>query len=139
MPIEGLSIKSVVSGRELVLHGPRPFEFTAELRGGPAMAMTDVYSPPDYNYLAGFLEELAALDAPWKEARRWSSLDKELRLSATCTSLGRVQFTVQLEPQLGGEEGWSVTADIAYDFGMLPSLALDARRFCDRLSALSRL
>lgn len=139
MAIDGLSIKSVISSRELLIHSLRPFEFTVDLRGSGTTATTDVYAPPGSDELVVFLEALAALDAPWKAERQWSSLEGEFRLSARCTALGRVTFAVQLQRQFGGDEQWSVSADIAYHLGALPSLALDARRFFDRLSASQRL
>jgi hypothetical protein len=125
------SLKSNASDRELVFSSPRPDYFVVELRGRALGVTREVYAYTDAHGLSAFFAKLAACERPWVGTQRWDSLEGEFSLSAACTALGQVSFTVRIRDMLGGPEEWEVSAKIASELGALPAVAANARQFFD--------
>ena len=79
--------------------------------------------------MASFFNDLASFTIPWDGERRWESLERDFQISATCTSLGCVNLSVILQRRMGAREEWQVSADLAYELGLLPVLARAAGQF----------
>lgn len=76
----------------------------------------------DGAHLSGFLRELGQVSKPWEGARHWRSLADELRIEATCDSLGHVTLVVTLTPRPWAPS-WSASATFTYALGDLLRLA----------------
>jgi hypothetical protein len=124
-----LSIKSRSSDRELFFLNPRQDYFTVELRGSSVRATRDVYAYTDASGLAKLFSKLAASKRPWVGAERWEALEGEFSISAQCSTLGQVSFSVLIRDHLGGPEEWSVSAVLETELGGLPGIAADAQLF----------
>ncbi|WP_430438497.1 DUF6228 family protein [Noviherbaspirillum suwonense] len=76
--------------------------------------------------LASFIDFFVALreqQQPWQGIRTWVSLEGDLKLSATCSSLGGVVFQVELRGLQGAPEEWQVVAGIESELGQLDRIA----------------
>jgi hypothetical protein len=124
-----LSIKSNASDRELVLLSPRPNYFVVELRGVTLSAVRKVCAYTDAKGLSSLFSRLAAIGRPWVGVESWQSLEGGFSISAQCSALGHVSFSVVIRDQFGGPEEWSVSACITTDLGQLSRLATDAQSF----------
>ena len=77
--------------------------------------------------LVDWLRELAGSRDAWDGEERWRSLADELRLAATCDSLGHVALVVSIQPR-PWEPTWRAEVTLRYSLGDLTSAAdqLDA-------------
>jgi uncharacterized protein DUF6228 len=125
------SIKSNASDRELVFLSPRSDHFIVQLRGTALQVSREVYAYTDARGLSDFFGELAACRRPWGETRIWESLEGEFALSAACSALGQVTFSIRIRDMLGGAEEWDVKARVVTELGALPTIAGHARLFFD--------
>ena len=91
----------------------------------------EVYAYTDARGLSDFFGELAACRRPWGETRSWESLEGEFALSAACSALGQVTFSIRIRDMLGGPEEWDVKARVVTELGALPTIAGHARLFFD--------
>ena len=123
------SIHSVNSDRELVIRDRNGERFTVDLKGSELFASVDVWLHPVANDLHTFFQELANLANAWQGARAWESLEGELSLSATCSTLGQVTFLVRLSHHAGSPEDWEVRARLVTELGQLEKIAKEAKTF----------
>jgi hypothetical protein len=124
------SIKSSSSDKEIVFSAPEKDYFTVELKSDEVRAIRKVYafSPQNPGPKALFAR-IARHDRPWESEEGWGSLEGEFSLSATCSQLGVVTFSLSLLSRLGGPEDWSISATLTSDLGQLPSIAAGAEQF----------
>jgi Family of unknown function (DUF6228) len=80
----------------------------------------DVISFEDIR-LSDFLIDLSTSPRAWDGSRVWRSLGNELRVNATCDSLGHVTLTVTLQPR-PWKPTWAATATLQYHLGDLNEL-----------------
>jgi hypothetical protein len=57
------------------------------------------------------------------------SIEHDLRLSATCSPLGAVTFTVDIVGLQHSPEEWRVSASLVTEFGQLQNLSARAKQF----------
>jgi hypothetical protein len=122
------SIHSASSNKELVLSHRKGDYFQAQLRG-VVESRIRVYSYLKEDHLIAFFKGLAAKVRPWEGELSWESLEGELSISATCSTLGHVLFKVKLWGETGSPEAWRVDTGITYDFGQLMALARSVEKF----------
>ena len=100
---------------------------TARLEGHEISGSVEVWvETGDVAGLANFFGELGRLDKPWTGALSWGSMESDLTVSATCTSLGAVTFLVNMSGLPGAAEEWRLQAGIETEFGQLSRLAMEA-------------
>jgi hypothetical protein len=123
------SVHSVDSDRELVFRDRNGERFTVELKGSELFGSVDVWLHPVANDLHIFFQELAGFPNAWQGARAWESLEGELSLSATCSTLGQVTFFVKFYHRAGSPEDWEVRARLVTELGQLEKIAKEAKIF----------
>jgi hypothetical protein len=130
MALSSFSIKSSSSDRELVFSEPRKDYFTVELRGNEPRAIRKVYAySPHSPNIAAFFGRLASYDGPWESVECWESLEGEFALSATCSVLGVITFTLSMHGRLDSQDKWRISTTIIVEFGQLPGIASSAEQF----------
>jgi hypothetical protein len=70
--------------------------------------------------VSAFFREMAEAWTGWDGAKRWTSLDGELNLSATISKLGQVELTVELVTLTS-----SMSTRLALEAGSLERVARD--------------
>jgi hypothetical protein len=125
------SIRSSSTAKELRFLNAANFCFSVELRGAEIYAVREVYCPPGSTDFAGFFARLASHERPWDGVQSCESLEGELALSAQCSPLGVVTFSVRIRGQIGVQEEWQLTSDLVSDLGGLPRIAAAAGHFFD--------
>jgi hypothetical protein len=125
------TIHSVDSEKELVFSLYQGEQFQVDLKGYEVSAMVNVWNGGKCysSSLPHFFKNLAFHKKPWSGSKEWGSLDGELKISATCTTLGQVAFAVELRQAVSGPEEWLVKASIVTELGQLDKIAKDARAF----------
>jgi hypothetical protein len=103
--------------------------FTIELKGSAVQAAYAVWAYTDATGLADLFARLASYERPWNGDERWESIEGEFSLSARCSSLGEVLFSVRICGLQGASEEWQVSVAIATELGKLPKVAAGAHRF----------
>jgi len=122
------SIHSTSSSRELVFSDNRDEYFKVYIKGDVS-AFVEVWAYTDANGLYGLFQELANYEKPWEGAKSWESIEGEFIISATCSPLGEVLFTIQLRGLQGAPEEWKVSVGLATEFGQLSNIAKHAKEF----------
>src|SRR4026207_2114219 len=125
------SIKSNASDRELVFLSPRSDHFIVQLRGTALQVSREVYAYTDARGVSDCVGELAAGRRPWGETRSWESLEGEFALSAACSALGQVTFSIRIRDMFGGPAEWDVQAGAFPELGPPPPSAGHAGLFFD--------
>jgi hypothetical protein len=105
--------------------------FIVELSGHSVSAVTEVWIGDDAASLGCFLTELGDLERPWVGKRAWGSLENDIALGVTCSSLGVVNFEVRISGLPGAPEEWHVTVGIETELGQLPRIGLEAKGLTD--------
>lgn len=119
-----INIRSCTSNRELRISYARDSYLLAELAGYPVSASVEVWvETGDAAGLQAFFADLGKQERPWTGRREWQSIEDDFRLSASCTALGHVFFSVQMSGLHGASEEWAVTAGIEYELGRLEHLS----------------
>lgn len=126
-----LSIRSIASNRELAIGKGRDGYLVVELTGHRVTAVTEVWVEVDAPGLVHFLAELGHLEQPWVGERTWSSIERDLDLSVSCTALGAVTFRVRIAGLSGAPEAWEVAVGIETEFGQLQRIGRDAMELLD--------
>jgi len=124
-----LSINSVNSDRALIFSQRVGEIFRVDLKAHALSASIEVSTYTDNDGLNKLFQELGGSERPWQGKRFWSSLEGEFTLSATCSSLGAVCFTVSLRSLTGTSEEWSVEAGLETEFGQLTQIAKNSKAF----------
>ena len=125
------SIRSSSSDTELVFSGARKDYFTVELKGNNEVRVIRqvyAYSPHSPN-LGAFFLRIAHHNRPWAIAEFWDSLEGEFNLSATCSSLGVVTFSLVMHSRDEVVDGWRIVATLTADLGQLPGIGAAAEQF----------
>lgn len=123
-----LTIRSSISGSVLHVKAPVDSYLTVSLEGHQYFGKVEVWlETGDAAGLARFFGDLGKMEAPWKGPHIWSSLEGDLELSATCSSLGAIVFKVAMVARQGAAEEWNLHAGIETEFGQLARIAADAR------------
>lgn len=119
-----IAIRSCTSNGELQISYAGDSHLLVKLAGFPVSASVQIWvENGDASGLQGFLADLGKQQRPWKGRREWQSIEDDFKLSATCTALGNVLFTVQMRGLQGAPEKWAVTAGIDYELGRLERLS----------------
>lgn len=122
-----LTIRSSNSNRSLCIEAVTDSYLTAVLESHVLSGSVEVWvETGDVAGLARFFGELGELEAPWSGTRSWASLESDLELSATCTSLGAVTFQIGMRGLPGSPEEWQLEAGLETEFGQLSRLAAEA-------------
>lgn len=103
------------------------FEYWRVELSGPVTAAVRVY---DINApaIAEFFGEMARQWRGWRDVKRWGSIEAQLELEATATSLGQISLRVKLREDFGGAD-WRVETTLMIEAGQLESIARAAKRF----------
>ena len=122
------SIKSTSSNQELVLSNRDGEYFEARLNG-VVTAHVLVYAYTDEQGLSKLFQELGGMEKPWGGNLSWESLEGEFKISASCSSLGEVQFNILLWGLPGHPEEWRVNLGLVSELGQLQQITKQAKRF----------
>jgi len=122
-----VSICSNSSNRELILRD-KYGEYMQVVLAGEVSASTTVWLYTKENSLSNFFETLSSYDKPWKGTRTWTSIENDLSISVSSSSLGAVLFEITL-CSLQGEEEWQINISINSEFGQLSHIAKDVKDF----------
>lgn len=122
------SIHSSFSSRELVFQSREGDYFQVILKGSVEAAL-DVFAYTDAQGLNLLFQELGACQKPWKGKKEWQSLEGEFSISAACSSLGEVQFVVELRGLPGASEEWKIQVGLVSEFGQMEKFAKQAMVF----------
>ncbi|MDE3738588.1 DUF6228 family protein [Pseudomonas resinovorans] len=124
-----LALHSVASDQQLRLHSLQDDEFILELAGNGLTASQRIYAGPDGNPPQYFFQELGAMLAPWTEPLVYESLDHDLTMIATCSALGIVTLQIEMRPNEGANDAWTLHTSIQLKLGKLPDIGRAAREF----------
>ncbi|WP_425493525.1 DUF6228 family protein [Marilutibacter chinensis] len=130
------SIRSTSTDKELRFFAPSEYAFSAELRSTELYTVRHIYCPLEPSEFAQFFSRIASYESPWKDSEQCSSLEGDLSISACCSPLGIVTFSISMHRQFGGPEEWCVSSDITAELGQLPSIATAAGRFFSALASV---
>jgi hypothetical protein len=131
-----LTLHSSTSNRSLRIEAATNSYLSAVLESHVLSGSVEVWAETgDVAGLAQFFGELGALDAPWSGSRTWVSIESDLELSATCTSLGAVTFKIGMRGLPGAPEEWRLEAGLETEFGQLARLATEAKGLLSAQSA----
>lgn len=123
-----LTIRSSISPTVLHVNAPVGSYLTVALEGHQYRGKVEVWlETGDVAGLVRFFSDLGELGAPWNGRLAWTSLEGNLGLSATCSSLGVVVFRVAMAARQGSTEEWSLQAGVETEFGQLARIAADAK------------
>ncbi|WP_089374628.1 DUF6228 family protein [Methylobacillus rhizosphaerae] len=103
--------------------------FTVELRGFSVQATQTVWAYSDTPALANLFVRLASYEHPWDGNECWESIEGEFTLSASCSPLGEVSFSVRMHGLQGSPEEWQVSAALTTELGQLSLIAAGASQF----------
>ena len=123
------SIRSTSSDRELEFLDLRGEEFTVELRGHGIQLTRDISTYTDSTGLVAFFNNLASIERPWDGSPKWASLEGEFIISASCSKLGEVLFSLEISGHIGAPEQWHTSFSLTSELGQLPKIANGARSF----------
>ena len=123
---ETLVIKSTQSSLKLVVSDLRDEYFTATISSPYLTASADVCTFTDSHGLPNLLERLAGHDTAWQGEETWEGIEGNLKLTASCSSLGAVKFTIQLRDFPG--EVWQANTELNTEMSELAGIAADARK-----------
>jgi len=126
--IETFIIKSADTDASLIFSSRAQEDFVVEFQSLQLRAVRAVCGLSDPQGVAQLFKDAAAYSRPWPGQLRYQSLEGELTLSATCSSLGAVSLIAELM-RIGIKEEWSVIATIGIEYGQLPAIAARAERF----------
>ncbi|MEM7359911.1 MAG: DUF6228 family protein [Pseudomonadota bacterium] len=126
---KALTISSTQSDRRLVFSDFDGEDFEVTLQG-TVTCRTKVYGySPHSENLKQWLSKLAARKGPWEHELHWSSLESEIELVATCSSLGQVRFEVSFSLDAGKDEESRIDTVICTELGQLAKIGREAERF----------
>jgi len=122
-----VSICSNSSNRELIFRD-RYGEYIQVVLAGEVSASTTIWLYTEADSLSDFFETLSSYNKPWKDTRTWTSIENDLSISVSSSSLGAVLFEITLR-SLQGEEEWQINIGINSEFGQLNRIAKDVKDF----------
>ena len=121
-------LTSTKDGVRLMLSPVGPRTYSASIAGRNLNVSTTIHDVLGEIYVfPKFWEELASSWKGWSGERTWSSLEGDLKFTATSDNLGHI--TIRCHLSSGGFEGWSITVWLHCEAGALDSLARKADRF----------
>jgi len=100
-----------------------------ELRGTGIYAVREIYCPLGSSEFTQFFSQLASYERPWPDIEQCTSLEGDLSISARCSALGVVTFSISIHGLLGVPEEWQLSSDLASELGQLPKIAAASGRF----------
>jgi hypothetical protein len=124
-----LILHSVASDQQILIHSLQSDEFTLEVTGNRLSASQRIYAGPDSNPPQDFFQELGAMLTPWTKPLIYESLDADLTIIATCSALGIVTLQIEMRPNEGASDAWSLGTSIQLELGRLPEIAREAQVF----------
>jgi hypothetical protein len=122
------AIKSAHDGTTLELSNRAGDYYRVGLSGPHFHGACQVYCGEPRPQPDKFFRDLAADWRGWQGKREWSSLEGELKFSATCDSSGHTSLSVQLR---SGPYplNWSLSAVLLIEAGSLEGIASEIQRF----------
>ncbi len=123
------SIHSCSSSRELVFSAYEDERFRVTLKDMEIFVSTEVWLFPFNPDLNVFFQQLAGYQKPWQGELCWASLESEFEISATCSTVGHVNFQLKLSAHPGATEAWQVQAGLDAELGQLETIARNAKQF----------
>jgi hypothetical protein len=126
------SIHSVISDRELVFSDKTGEFFQVEIRGSGLNSNITIWHDYGFSSLGGYFADLAWINKPWDDARKWESLEGDFSISAICSKTGSVTFTIGIFHLAGNEEESRITVGLVSELGQLEIIARDAAKFFGR-------
>ena len=124
----GFSIESLNSANSVKVSSIEPEYITVSLTGDVEASLR-VCTYTDELGLLNYFKKLASYNKPWKNEVSWESFEKQFCISASCSSLGHVLFSIVLTNLSGSREDWEIRIGISSEFGLLEGFASDAERF----------
>ncbi|WP_374500664.1 DUF6228 family protein [Pseudoxanthomonas sp.] len=129
MEDSSFSIKSTTTDKELRFFGIGEYVFSVELRGTGIYAVREIYCPLGSSEFTQFFLRLASYERPWPDIEQCTSLEGDLSISARCSALGVVTFSISIHGLFGVPEEWQLSSDLTSELGQLPKIAAASSRF----------
>lgn len=129
MEAPSFSIKSNSTDKELRFFGAGEYSFSVALRGAEIYAIREVYCPLGSSGFVQFFTQLATHERPWAGAESCASIEGDFSLSAHCSPLGVVTFSVTIHGPFGVAEEWQLSSQLTSELGQLPRIASSAKHF----------
>ena len=126
---EILSICSNQSDRKLIFSDFDGERFKVSLEGVIETSISVYGYAPHSENLSEWFKALGALGKPWENELRWSSLEIEFEISATCSNLGEVCFHIQIWHSAGSNEESKIETYIISELGQLKNIGNEAKKF----------
>ncbi|MCA1566541.1 MAG: DUF6228 family protein [Acidobacteria bacterium] len=79
--------------------------------------------------LPAFLEDMASNWRGWRGEKRWASIEGDLKLICTSSTLGHITIVVELDSYVDDPYIWDVRCSIVLESWQLDALAGQAKRF----------
>jgi hypothetical protein len=102
--------------------------YAVELAASDLRASTVVENPGYGHPPSQLLSELAANWRGWKGVNSWSAVEGELKIDASCDSLGHVTLLFTI-PAYASQKEWSAAASVVCEAGQLEAVAREASAF----------
>ena len=129
---DSLTIASTQSDRKLVFSKFDGQNFYVSLFGTVTCSVpVDGYALHSEK-VSEWLQILSKYRTPWDGQLRWSSLETEIEILASCSSLGAVNFEVNLWVNAGAEEETQIKTFIVSELGQLEKLGKEANAFFNK-------
>jgi hypothetical protein len=122
------TIKSVQDGTNLEFSDRAGDYYRVSLTGPDVHGACRVYAYEPVAHLTGFFRDLATNWQGWQGKKEWSSLEGELRFSATCDSTGHISLSVRLRSGPYPFD-WALTAVLLLEAGSLERNASEIDKF----------
>lgn len=123
-----ISLESAISSRRLLFTNRDGEFFNLELLGNPSTSIR-VSTYTDDNGLNNLFTRIGSLSRPWKGTLNWESLEGELAIKVSCSSLGQVNFEISILELAGHPEGSRLDIGLQTEFGQLAELAIQSKLF----------
>ena len=129
---DSLTIASTKSDRKLVFSKFDGENFQVSLLGTVTCSVPVYGYAPHSEKVSEWLQTLSKHRTPWDGELRWSSLETEFEILASCSSLGQVNFEVNLWVNAGAEEESQIKTFIVSELGQLEKIGKETNAFFNK-------
>jgi hypothetical protein len=121
-------IKSAHDGTTLEFSDRAGDYYRVSLSGHDVHGACRVYAYEPASHLSGFFRDLATNWQGWQGKKEWSSLEGELRFSATCDSTGHTSLSLRLRSGPYPFD-WILSTVLMIEAGSLGQIASEIEKF----------
>ena len=116
-------LKSISENKCLFLRLIDPEYMQVKIEGQNASIFHKVFLYTDIDSLKDFFNEMADNWKGWKSERKWSSIEGDILIIATCSLTGTINLSIKLVHNLGCDDWWEFQTIFVVESGQLEDLA----------------